>query len=256
VQDGGRKVVLEPREQSRVVSAASGPFRVAVRTVTGRILLDSGSTFHDIQLDVHWEPRYPVFRIDSNPKITKATDDKGNSLLTDPAIARHHPTTALTEMRVRLTGLPREAKRIALLEGEFRATAAEKMLTFQFDNPATKTPVTKTQDRVTITLKPLAFDDTTKTWDVNLELDYPAGGPVFESFEEHKWLRDNRLQLVIGGKVFDPENEDVIASGRKVTATYSFKVNPMVKGATLVYQAPGPLVEVTVPFRLQNIPVP
>jgi hypothetical protein len=254
--ENGRKVQLAPRGQSKVVSAAAGPFRVAAKSVTGRALLDYGVTFHEVQLDVHWEPRYPVFRIDTNPKITKATDDKGNSLLTDPAITRHHPTGALTEMKVRLTGLPREARKIALLEGEFRATAAEKLLTFKFDNPATKTPVTKTEDRVTITLKPLAFDDTTKTWDVNLELEYPAGGPVFESFEEHKWLRDNRLQLVTAGKPTDPESEDVVASGRKVTATYRFKMNPMAKGATLVYQAPGPLVELTVPFKLQNIPVP
>ena len=51
------------------------------------------------------------------------------------------------------------------------------------------------EDRVTAKLKPLIFDETTKTWDVELELIYPPRRPVFESFEEHKWLRDNRLQL-------------------------------------------------------------
>ena len=61
------------------MSAVSGPFRIVAKQVTGRPLLDYGVTFHEIQLDVHWEPRYPVFRIDTNPKIKAAKDDKGNT---------------------------------------------------------------------------------------------------------------------------------------------------------------------------------
>ena len=42
-----------------------------------------------------------------------------------------------------------------------------------------------------------------------------------------------------------------------MTATYRFKgANPNAKGWSLVYEAPGPLVEVMVPFKLENIPVP
>ena len=107
-------------------------------------------------------------------------------------------------------------------------------------------------------MKPFIFDETTKTWDVELELVYPPGGPEFESFEEHKWLRDNRLQLVSpDGKPVDPDSEDVVASGKTVNATYRFKgANPKAKGWSLVYVVPGPLVEVTVPFKLENIPLP
>ncbi len=200
IRDDGRKVVLEPRGQSKVVSAVSGPFRIVAKQVTGRALLDYGVTFHEIQLDVHWEPRYPVYRIDTNPKIKTAKDDKGNTLLTDSATARHHPTGALSDMKVKLTGLPRAAAKIATLEGEFRATVAEKMLTFKFDDLATKSPTTRTEDRVTVVLKPLIYDDTTKTWTADLEMTYPDTHPVFESFEEHKWLRDHRLQLGVRGQ--------------------------------------------------------
>ena len=49
----------------------------------------------------------------------------------------------------------------------------------------------------------------------------------------------------------------MVASGNKVTAIYRFKnANPKAKGWSLLYEAPGPLVEVTVPFKLENIPVP
>jgi len=258
VADGGRKITFAPRGQSKEVSAISGPFRVAVKTVTGRLLLDSGAAFHELHLIVHWEPRYPVFRIDSNPKITAAKYDKSSDLLSDAGISRHHPTGAMTEMTVRLAGLPRRAAKIDVVAGQFRATAAPKMLTVKFDNLAATAPVEKKADGVLARMKPFAFDDTTKTWDVELELAYPPGGPEFESFEEHKWLRDNRIQLVSPqGKPIDPDSEEVLASGKNVSAIYRFKgVNPKAKGWSLVYVIPAPLVEVTVPFRLENIPVP
>jgi len=256
--DGGRKITLARRGASKEVSAVSGAFRISVRSVTGRLLFDTGATFHELQLLVHWEPRFHVFRIDSTPRIAAAKFDKSNDLITDPAVTRQYPTGASAEMRVRLAGLPRRAAKIDAIAGEIRATAAEKMLTFQFDNLASTAPVEKKIDRVTAGLKPLTFDETTRTWEVELELVYPPGGPVFESFEEHKWLRDNRLRLVSPeAKPFIPDSEDVVASGNKVSATYRFKGgNPKAKGWSLVYEAPGPLVEVMVPFKLENIPVP
>ena len=59
------------------------------------------------------------------------------------------------------------------------------------------------------------------------------------------------------GKPLDPDSEEVLASGKTVSATYRFKgANPKAKGWGLVYVVPGPLVEVTVPFKLENIPLP
>jgi len=256
--DGGRAIALARRGASKEVSAASGAFRLTARTVTGRLLLDSGTTIHELMLLVHWEPRYHVFRIDANPKIIAAKFDKSNDLITDATITRQYPTSAIAEMKIRLAGLPRRAGKIDVIAGEFRATAAEKMLTFQFDDLTGRDAITKKLDQVTAKLKPLAFDETTKTWDVDLELVYPPGGPVFESFEEHKWLRDNRLQLISPqGKPLKPDSEDVVASGDMVSATYRFKsANPKMKGWSLVYEVPSPLVEATVPFKLENIPVP
>lgn len=256
--DGGRSIVFAPRGTSKEVSAASGAFRLAVQSTTGRLLFDSGAIVHELLVLVHWEPRYHVFRIDSNPRIKTARFDKSNDLITDATITRQYPTSAIAEMKIRLAGLPRRAAKIDVVAGEFRATAAEKMLSFKFDNLAGTAAVERKVDRVSAKLKPLSFDETTKTWDVELELVYPPGGPVFESFEEHKWLRDNRLQLVSPqGKPFNPDSEDVVASGNTVSATYRFKnVNPKAKGWGLVYEAPAPLVEVTVPFKLENIPVP
>jgi hypothetical protein len=258
ISDGGRTITLAPRGAAKEISSVSGPFRVVVRGVTGRLNLDSNVPIHELDLLVHWEPRYPVFRIDSNPKISAAKFDRTGDIITDSSISRHHPTNAMTEMKIRLAGLPRRAPKIDVVAGEFRATAATQLLTFGFNDLAATSTQEKIAGGVTAKLKPLTFDETTKTWDVELELIYPPGGPVFESFEEHKWLRDNRLQLVSPeGKPIDPDGEEALATGNRVDATYRFKTgNPKAKGWSLVYVAPGPLVEVTVPFRLENIPLP
>ncbi len=259
LRDGGRSIHLEPRPAAREISAASGAFRIVPRSVTGRLLLDQGQTFHDVELDVHWEPRVPVFRIDSQPRITKAEDDRGTALKVEGGGSRHYPTTPLTDMKLRLTGLTRESKKIAVIEGEFRATAAEKMLSVPFKNLTAKLPITQTDAGVTVILR--SFEKIGGTWDAVLELTYPEGHPSFESFEEQKWLRDNRLRLQDNtGSWYDPDNDDVTASGRRVSATYRFKLlanaRPLEKGWSLVCETPGPMVELKVPFVLKNIPLP
>jgi hypothetical protein len=259
VRDGGKTVALEPRAGGREVSAVSGPFRVVPRAVTGRLLLDGGAPVHEVELDVHWEPRMPVYRIDSLPRVTKAADDRGTALTAEGGASRHYPASALTDLKVRLTGLTRDSKRIGVLAGEFRATAAAKLLAVPFGNLADKFPQTQTADGVKVAVQ--SFKKVGPTWDAEVELTYPGGHPGFESFEEQKWLRDTRLRLVDPtAAAWDADSEDVVAAGRMVTATYRFKLlanaNPLAKGWSLVCETPAPLAEVTVPFVLKDIPLP
>ncbi|MDB5311830.1 MAG: hypothetical protein JWO38_6032 [Gemmataceae bacterium] len=262
LHDNGRKIALEPRGKSYEVSSVHGPFRVVAREVVGRSLLDLGVTFHEVHLDAHWEPRFPVFRIDSQPKVTKATDDRGTALAAQPATARGQPTGAVHAATVRLTGLTREARRIALLRGHFRVTASEKMLTFRFPDLTAKPPVAlPPQEKVAATLKRVEKDE--KVWEFEIELGYPADIPKFESFES--WTTENRLRLVSpeGAKTFAPDDYEIQTIGPKVVAVYRFKedaakglVNPAAKGWTLAYEAPSPPVEFDVPFEIKDIPLP
>jgi hypothetical protein len=136
------------------------------------------------------------------------------------------------------------------------------MLAFKFDDLTAKLPVSKSQDRVTATLKRITKDEA--VWVVGLELSYPPGQPAFESFESETWLRNNRPQFVSpdASKSFGADGYEYTITdekaGRKVQATYTFKglANPLAKGWSLVYETPAPLVEFTVPFELRNIPLP
>ncbi len=259
VRDSGRTVALEPRAAEREVSAVAGAFRIVPRTITGRLLLDSGTRLHELRLDVHWEPRMPVYRMDSNPKITRAEDDRGKALTVDSGVSRHYPTGSLTDLQLRLTGLNRESKTIATLSGEFRATAAEKLLSVAFRNPTQQLPITQDVSGVKVVLE--SFEQIAGMWDSQFEVTYPEAHPYFESFEEQKWLRDTRVRLLgPNGKIYEADNDDVIASGRKFTATYRFKLpataDPTGKDWALVCETPSPLFELTVPFVLKDIPLP
>jgi hypothetical protein len=230
---------------------------VVTKQVIGRALLDLGVTFYEVNLEVHWEPRIPVYRIDSIPRITRAIDDRGTVLTVPGGSSNAYPTEALTDMKVRVDGLARASKEIAVLAGEFRVTAAQKLVSFTFEKLAEKLPRTQLEEKVAATLKRVAKVD--KFWEIDLELLYPDGHPAFESFEEQKWLRDNKLQLLSPDrKPHEPGGEELSVGGRRVLATYRFADNltPLAKGWSLVYEAPSPLVEVKVPFELKNLPLP
>ncbi len=262
LRDEGRKIVLVPRGKSREVSSLHGAFRTVARQVVGRYLLDEGIALHEVHLVVHWEPRFPVFRIDSRPLITKAVDDHGTTLSSPSGGARTHPAGAVHTAVVRLNGVPREATEIATLEGSFRVTASEKMLSFRFDKLTAKGSATApAQEKVEAMLTSFTRDE--DTWIAEIELTYPPEIPEFESFET--WATGNRLRLIApdSNKTFTPTSYAVNALGRKVSATYYFKedagkglANPNAKGWSLVYEAPSTPVEFTVPFELKDIPLP
>ena len=263
IGDNGRKIALEPRGKSIEISSVHGAFRTVAKQVVSRFPLDTGTASHEVQLDVHWEPRFPVFRLDSSPKIAKATDDKGTVLAAQAAGTRSQPTGASHSATVRLGGITREAKRIAVLEGHFTVTASEKLLAFTFDDLAQgKTAIAlPVQDKVVATLKGVEKDE--KTWEFQIELIYPANIPKFESFET--WTSENRLRLVspTAAKSFVASDHEIVMDGSRVVATYRFKedaklglVNPATKGWKLIYEAPSPPLEFAVPFVLKDIPLP
>jgi hypothetical protein len=262
LKDDGRAVTLVPRGKSREVSSVAGPFRVVARQVVGRYLLDEGAVAHEVRLDVHWEPRFPVFRIDGTPTITGADDDRGTALTPQPGGSRSQPPGYAHAATVRLGGITREAKRIGVLKGHFTVVASEKWLTFRFPDLAAKPPVAlPAQERVTAALRRFGRDE--ETWEAEVELTYPPTIPEFESFEA--WAAGNRVRLVSpdGTKLFPPDSRNVSAAGRRVVGTYYFKedrakglVNPAGKGWSLVVEAPATPAEFKVPFELRDVPLP
>ncbi|MBY0458223.1 MAG: hypothetical protein K2V38_12860, partial [Gemmataceae bacterium] len=253
-----------PRGASREVTSTAGAFRVVAQAVTGRALLDQGTTVHEVSLLVHWEHRLKVYRIDTAPKVTKVTDDTGAAIAAEGGSAGLLPANATSDMKVRLSGVPRKSARLTTLAGEFRVTAAEKLVTFAFESPGGKLPDVQKVAGVSARMKQL--QKKTDTWEAVVEVTYPPGQPTFESFQGEWWLRDNRLSIRSPeGKTVALDDYEIPAPAESspLVVIHRFKENaaagignPTAKGWSLVYETPAPLVEVTVPFELKDIPLP
>ena len=257
----GRRVTLTAPPILRSISAVDGPFRVVVTHVTSRTDFETGTAITEVTLDCHWEPRLPVFRIDSEPTITTVTDDRGTKLTASPNKAKVPPRGSHYTTILRIPNVPRSATKLTQLSGSFQVTAAEKMLSFRFTDLLTVTPQTQDQSGVKVTLLPIK--KVTGRWDVPLELTYPPTKIEFESYESALWLTENRLQLVNPtGQTYAPINENTRESPTKAFVTYRFldtaKGPPFAdrKGWSILYDTPSPLVEFLVNFDLRDVTLP
>jgi hypothetical protein len=231
-----------------------GDFRAAVMRVAARRDFDGGGTVTEVTLLLHWEPRRPVFRVDSLPSGIFALDIGPTKPLPAGAgkVAVSSSAAALT---VRVPGVPRGVKTLSL-DANLTVTAAAEML--QFRVTGTEKPTTLTRQGVTA-----MFPVMTRIgdrWDVPVELSYPPSPVVFESFEAGVWLGRNRLQLVdAAGKPLSPVNEDWREAPGRANAVYRFRaadVPAARAGWSLVYETPSPLVEFPVSFRLGPFDLP
>jgi hypothetical protein len=251
----GRQITLVRRTGPAAPSSVDGPFRVVVKQVVGRLDFETGKAFTEVTLDVHWEPRFPVFRITSEPTITEATADADSKLTAITAHAKTPPRGYLYTTTVRLTGVPRTATKLTRLAGTFTVTASPTMLSFLFDL-AGKPPLSQTKEKVTTTLK--RFEKVDNRWEAELELTYPPNGPRFESFES--WVTENRARLIAPNKSrsFAPTDSDIPEQGQKVVAVYRFTGLNLTNraGWALLYETPAPLVEYPIHFELKDIPLP
>jgi hypothetical protein len=257
VVNGANRSIAFAKGPAKTDASRDGAFRIAVQGVTAKLDAATGETTYSLGLDVHWEPRFPVFRIDAQPRVSRAVDDRGTALTVKTASVKGAVAGYSHLAEVRIDGLARAVKSIDAFDGEFTVTASPKMHAFEFAD-LTKLPATVEIDGVKATLQPVKKRD--EVWELSLVVVYPADPPAFESFES--WTNRNALRLVApnGRAVAEPENQDAGANGRTVRAAYryTFKTADLTdrKGWKVVYEAPAPLVEFPLKFRLKDIPLP
>lgn len=251
----GKHVQLVPNTAGvKQISSFDRPFRFSAREIEIRRDLVRGVTIYDLTLEVAWEARLPVCRIDASPVIVKGEDDNGKPISVKPIASRVAVDGVSTLLQVRLEGITRESKQIALLKGSYRVTAAEEMLRYQFIDLG-KLPTTSTQNGVGVTVKRIAKEGS--FWNVEIDLKYPPDGPVFESFETY-WLSRNRIALISpDGKKITTSNEEIDGTSLRYRFKETAEFKPAdLKGWKLEYETTGAMREVRVNFELKGIPLP
>ncbi len=246
--------------RSAVASSIDGAFRTVPRRIIAERDFATGVTLYKLELLLHWEPRFAVFRIESQPTITSLQDNSGRSLRVRPVAAKSAISGSEFLATIPIQGIERSVSAFNKLEGKFHLTASPKMLSFAFTDLTQPLPIKMAIEGVSVELTRLTkFDDRTE---LDCNLVYPEGHPNFESFES--WTGRNTIELLApDGKTRHRESTfDISTQGRNVSATYRFELPPKgpnlaaLGGWTLLLTTPAPLAEYPVEFRFDHLPLP
>ncbi len=260
----GREIALVPLLSGvkPPPSSVDGPFRVVLKQVVARRDFETGKTVYQLHLEATWEPRFPVYLMDGEPKVTTATAD-GKAVTADAPTGRVATSGYTHPLTITLRDVPRAAKQLDEITGSFAVVAARQLLPFAFDDLTAEKPVAKEQAGVTVALKPVKHAGGRAEF--NFEMKYPAGHPELESFEE-VWASSNKLRVTgpNGRRNVEPTDYNTDSRGGTVYGNYAFagangQPGPLpekLAGWKAVYETPSPLLKQTVAFTLKGIELP
>jgi hypothetical protein len=258
--DGG-VALIDATRRSHYVSY-HGITRTALKRRAVAQDSDADTATCTIHLDVAWEPRFQPFYVGVGP-VSAAYVPRGVAKeLKVQAPGRGQLPVAgrsAVEVELHLPAPPRQSPAIASLEGSFKFIGPSKMLTFRFADIKANAVLEQEKVSVRLTKVKEGLDRVL----IDVQIDNPEGTPVFESYQT--WLDNNRISLVKGDgakqSTWSPEpNETILVeTNRRAVLQYAFLVTKG-KGKltdwTLVYRTPGRIVELAVPYRFKDVPLP
>lgn len=249
-------------------TSCNGLFRVTLKRLTAVRFLDADAHFCTARLEVAWEPGFQAFLIETRPGGLTIQDDRGRIVDARGAekgqASVNNEGPCATEIDVSFPAPQRTAVKLGLFKGSLAVVGSGKMLEFTFNDLAAARTKSREvqQEGVKVTLSQFSGKDKSDLWTFGLKLDYPAGGPNFESFQS--WVVNNQAYLENkAGKRF-PANggyETVDQSANQAILRYRFvDEGNFTLGAAdtwkLVYRTPGQISEVLIPFEFKDVPLP
>jgi hypothetical protein len=245
-----------------------GPFRVVLqrKVLVEDLVADSHQLA--ITVEVAWEPRFRPYFLETIAESVAAKDDSGRETASGEEGGKAGVEGKLAAtVDLRLPAPARSARKLDSLRGEFLITGAGEMLTFTFATLAQldKDPEARRQKQKNVTVKlakPALGDD---LWTVEVQLEYPPGGPKFESFQS--WIGYNEIELrKTGGEQRFPNTGGYSvesSTANRATVRYHFidkKQDKLLRGSPadwrVVYKTPGVILEAPVPFEFKDVALP
>lgn len=263
----GLKIMLVTGEgvtYKEVPISVDGPFRVTASRVTAMTDLEMDRSSCEVQLVLQWEPHFAVFLVEQPGDKVVVKDNTDRQLQVAEAGRGRLPASGGgRRLDLRLQDVPRASRTIKSIEGKLNVVGSGMLQRFEFAAPGVKELVEK-KDDVTVKVR-TEFKEGSELWTAYVTIEYPEGGPQFESFESVAWLADVKATLVSsdGKRRMDVNGgeETVGANERSVRVNYRWVPEDNSKLGKpgdwkLVVQTPGKFVEGTVNFKLENIPLP
>ncbi len=245
----------------------AGLFRFVFKHIA--VSRDEETRTHDckLTLDVAWEPRLKLIYLNLDSAEVGYRKAKGG--LHRENLARQVSYAvdgkSASPLEFQFASPERATRSLDYAKGTIRAIGAPKMLEFRFAKLEAKASLQEEKVRVAI---PEVTKNPTR-WSVDVATVYPKDAILpFESFQENDWMLNNRVWLSwIDSKTnlrntLEPTGWSPQAAKEGIRMRHHFEARtaaplpPSNAEATLHVLTPNRVVAFTVPFELQDLPLP
>ncbi len=263
---GGIAIVDGPHRD--VPTSYNGLFRVQLKRIETSRDFQSGARVCRLTLQIAWEPRFrPLFLQNGRRPLLVQDDHRASLQAIGTGAGRQSLETSrlFTEVSLLVTAPSRAARTLELIQGDLSLIGPDHTVQFTFDHLTPDAHPVQTKDGITVQLRSVDIEKGAPVhWNVGFDLQYPPSGPNFDSFES--WLVTSRLRLVRKGtqgkRYLAPisYSDDTLA-GHRAVFDYTFEsrrgleLNQLSEWK-LVYELPGPMVTLAVPFTFRHVPLP
>jgi len=251
--------ILAGRPPAGEFVAYSGPFRFELKQFTVRRDYQAGTATADAVFEASWEPRVRPMLLSLKAEALEIRDDQGRAVR--PRVAAEatdvvlRPETPSVEIAANLEAPERSASKLALVKARADVTMPADFKTFRLPSLAAAN-VERREGEVGATLVTTEVDG--HVWRVVVDLNYPAGGPAFESFRQGLFNNQLWLQAADGSRVKLNGGFSTTGQGDgRLRFEYLFIDVPGKPGDyELVYEAPCRLVVLPLEFEFHDAPLP
>jgi hypothetical protein len=258
--------LVKRKDKDPVPVSRDGLFRAAVKRVSAVHDFDTGDSVYTAAVEIAWEPGLLPLYLETSPRNFKVLDEKGKPQPVRQEGSSLAPVDGRTAflLDLPLPAFDRNAKKIGQLEGKLTVIAPSRMLQLTFDPldqldkdvKAGKKPAAG-EAGMTCTVKKVVLAD--DRWSVQVALEYPPGGPTFESYQS--WVVNNEMTLSNqDGTKRLASNSYVLdgSSSRHAVLTYHFtgKDRGKPQDWKLLYRTPASIVEIPLGFTFKDVRLP
>jgi hypothetical protein len=265
-RDGRVSLVKRKDKDPGPAPSHDGLFRATVKRVTSVLDFETGASTYTAAVEIAWEPRLLPLFLETSPRNFTVKDEKGVELKVRQEGSSLAPVDGRTAflLDLPLPAFERSATKVGQLQGTLTAVAPSRMLQLSFDTldglekqATTGKPAAVSQDGLTCQIAKV--DVGNDRWSVKVVLDYPPGGPTFESYQS--WVVNNEMSLENkDGTTRMASNSYVLesSSSRKAVLTYHFtnKNRGKPEDWKLLYRTPASIVEIPFTFSFKDVPLP
>ncbi len=264
-RDGHVSLLKRNEKEPSPQISRDGLFRAAIKRISAHHDFDTGGSSYTAMVEIAWEPRLLPLFLETSPRGFKVADSNGKELPTRQEGSTLAPVDGRASfvLELPLPAFDRSAPRIGQIQGSLTAIAPSRMLQLacgaldQLEADAKNgKPKSLGEDGMKCTVRKVVLAD--DRWSVQVALEYPPGGPAFESYQS--WVVDNEMFLENKDGKRLASNSYVLdsSSSRHAVLTYHFTDKNRGKPGDwkLLYRTPASLVEIPFSFSFKDVRLP